>query len=388
MIEIEEEFENENEFKEEQVIKSKRGRKSKKELMETLNLLNVEKEKPQKVQKKEKETSKDKELKCKKIKEIIDEEKQCKEQEEQDNEEEKEEKDEIKVFKKRGRKPKGGKIIQQTVENNEQTDEKQNIILHLKCSMADLENNDTSEKDVLDAYNTHIYNDLMNNYKNLDEPKITTYMNLYEKGDDGFDGDDDMTDANTNKESMKEIWKKIKQLECNLHMDNISKKSSCFWDTCDFDNPPIYIPKYFINGIYHVYGCFCCPECAVAYLNNEHIDRSTKAERYQLIHDLYSKVYDYKRSIKEASDPRYLLDKFVGNLSIKEYRNLLRSETLYLVIDKPLTKVYPELHENTEDYILNNKIIPSNTSTYQIRGKNGKKKPNKTSILSENFGIN
>ena len=123
-------------------------------------------------------------------------------------------------------------------------------------------------------------------------------------------------------------------------------------------------------------------------LNNQQIDRSTKTERYQLLHDVYSKIYDYKKSIKEASDPRYLLDKFFGNLSIKEYRNLLRTGTLYLVIDKPLTKVYPEIHENTEDYILNNKIIPSNTSNYQIRGKNGRKKPNKSSILSENFGIN
>lgn len=380
------------------VIKSRRGRKSKKELMETLNLLNVEKEKPQK-------EKKDKELKCKKTKEIKeinkcnavgkkkedDELNNLVEQEEREEEGEGEEQEQeqeqsgTKVFKKRGRKPKGGKIIQQSIATDEQTDEKQNIILHLKCSMADLENDDSLEKDALDAYNTHIYNDLMNNYKNLDEPKMASYNG----GDDTFDGDDDMTDADkNNKESMKEIWKKIKQLECNLHMDNVPKKSACFWDTCDFDNPPVYIPKYFLNGIYHVYGCFCCPECAVAYLNKEHIDRSTKAERYQLIHDVYSKVYEYKKPIKEASDPRYLLDKFLGNLTIKEYRNLLRAGTLYLVIDKPLTKVYPELHEDTEDYILNNKIIPSNTSTYQIRGKNGKKKPNKSSILSENFGIN
>ena len=54
-----------------------------------------------------------------------------------------------------------------------------------------------------------------------------------------------------------------------------------FWDTCDFDTPPIYIPKYFISGTYHVYGCFCSPECAVAYMNNEQMDRSSKSERYQ-----------------------------------------------------------------------------------------------------------
>ena len=51
------------------------------------------------------------------------------------------------VAKKRGRKPKGGKIIQQNILNNSQKDDKQNIILHLKCSLKDIEN---------DEYNNNI----------------------------------------------------------------------------------------------------------------------------------------------------------------------------------------------------------------------------------------
>jgi hypothetical protein len=376
------------------VVKSKRGRKSKKELMESLNLLNFENQnniKATKQLKKIKNNENDSILNINEImtNEMITNEMITNEIMTDEIIINNDDISEPKVFKKRGRKPKGGKIIQQSVVNDEQSDEKQNVILHLKCSMIDLEDiNNSEEQDSLDAYNTHIYNDLMYNYQKLDESKISAISNVNTCDEDGFDGDNDDTDIGENKDNMKEIWKKIKQLECNLHVDNISKKSACFWDTCDFDTPPIYIPKYFLNGSYHVYGCFCCPECAVAYLNNQEIDRSTKNERYQLIHDVYSKIYDYKKSIKEASDPRYLLDKFFGNLSIKEYRTLSRTGTLYLVIDKPLTKVYPEIHEDTEDYILNNKIIPSNTSTYQIRGKNGRKKPNKISILSENFGIN
>lgn len=403
MITAEEEI---NSQQQPNVVKLKRGRKSKKELMESLNLIDVERQniklnKPKKIKnnvtdnilnKSEKiinECNTTDRFENKKIAENELEENEVKENE-QFEENEKLDNNELtepKVFKKRGRKPKGGKIIQQTSTNDEQIDEKQNVILHLKCSMGDLEEIKNGENETLDAYNTHIYSELMYNYQKFDEPKFTSSLNQSTNNDDVFDGDDDDTDFG-NKDNMKEIWKKLKQLEHNLHIDNISKKSACFWDTCDFDTPPIHIPKYFIGGTYYVYGCFCCPECAVAYLNNQQIDRSTKTERYQLLHDVYSKIYDYKKSIKEASDPRYLLDKFVGNLSIKEYRNLLKAETLYLVIDKPLTKVYPEIHENTEDYILNNKIIPSNTSTYQIRGKNNKKKPNKTSILSENFGIN
>ena len=41
--------------------------------------------------------------------------------------------------KKRGRKPKGGKIIQQNLPVVEQKETKPNIILHLKCSVKDLQ---------------------------------------------------------------------------------------------------------------------------------------------------------------------------------------------------------------------------------------------------------
>ena len=44
------------------------------------------------------------------------------------------------IAKKRGRKPKGGKIIQHIISNEKQTEDKPNVILHLKCSMKDLQN--------------------------------------------------------------------------------------------------------------------------------------------------------------------------------------------------------------------------------------------------------
>ena len=43
------------------------------------------------------------------------------------------------VSKKRGRKPKGGKIIQQNILNDSHKEIKSNIILHLKCSLKDLQ---------------------------------------------------------------------------------------------------------------------------------------------------------------------------------------------------------------------------------------------------------
>ena len=297
------------------------------------------------------------------------------------------------VMKKRGRKPKGGKIIQQVIPTENLTNDKPNVILHLKCSMKDLHNSANSNN--VDSYTFGTKNELcydiigseninsVNTYYN-DKNNVNSLKNSNSSFNDYEDEDDD---CNINKDATKEIWKKLKQLEHNLHVNNVNnKKSACFWDSCDFDNPPVYIPKHFINGTYHVYGCFCSPECGVAYLMNENIDSSTKFERYHLFNHIYSKIYDYKKNIKPSPNPHYMLEKFYGNLSIQEYRSLLRNERLFIIVDKPLTRILPELHDDNDEFILNNKIIPSNNN-YQLKSRMQKKKSNKNSILNEKFGM-
>jgi hypothetical protein len=222
--------------------------------------------------------------------------------------------------------------------------------------------------------NTH--NNIISN-QTFNDDKISNADYDYESSDEF---------KNDNNNDTKEIWKKLKNLQYNLHTNNISdKKSACFWCTYEFDNPSIYIPKHFIKDSYHVYGCFCSPECATAYLMEENIDSSTKFERYHLLNHIYSKIYDYKKNIKPAPKPYYMLDKFYGNLTIQEYRSLLKNDRLFLVVDKPLTRIMPELHEDNDDFIINNKIIPSNT--YQIKRKVQQKQQTKSNILNEKFGL-
>lgn len=298
-------------------------------------------------------------------------------------------------IKKRGRKPKGGKIIQQLTQINNNKETKPNIILHLKCSLKDLVNNNLLgnplESFIFKSNNNDLSYDIVDkNNKSIIENNLnssscytkTIVNNDEEEEDETYYNDN----YNQNKDNdIRIIWNKLKQLQHNLHVNNISdKKSACFWCTYDFDNPPIYIPKHFIKESYHVYGCFCSPECATAYLMEENIDSSSKFERYFLINHIYSKIYDYKKSIKPAPSPQYMLEKFYGNLTIQEYRALLRNERLFLIVDKPLTRILPELHEDNDDFIINNKIIPSNT--YHIK-KKLQKKQNKNNILNEKFGI-
>jgi len=307
--------------------------------------------------------------------------------------------------KKRGRKPKGGKIIQQVETTIVETEMKPNVILHLKCFMKDLENHNSGEDNVK-AYDNQsdLSYDLLLNHENNTFNNNSTYFYLNNSNSNNNNNNvnsisfskknkqqlennyDDEYDDDYCQDDVKEVWRKLKQLEHNLHHNNISdKKSACFWCTCDFDNPPIYIPRCFMNGSYQVYGCFCSPECATAHLMEENIDSSTKFERYHLLNHIYSKIYNYKKNIKPAPNPYYMLEKFYGNLSIQEYRALLQNERLFLIVDKPLTRVLPELHEDNDEFILNNKIIPSNN--YQIKKRLQRKPQNKSSAVNEKFGL-
>ena len=120
----------------------------------------------------------------------------------------------------------------------------------------------------------------------------------------------------------------------------------------------------------------------------ENIDDSAKFERYQLLNNIYGKVYNYDKNIKPSPNPYYLLDKFYGNLSIQEYRKLLKSEHMLLVLDKPLTRVLPELHEELTDSNDMNKSFSLKNTGYKVKRQSEKQKgPSKNEIMKEKFGF-
>ena len=290
-----------------------------------------------------------------------------------------------KVHRKRGRKPKGGKIIKKINEKiNPDELKKPNIILQLKCSSKDLqkqEHGSVDESNQPDIKSYTINNNKQNSisyeqYNNISyvAPPKTNSMSCE---------DDEDTD-------IKEIWEKLRILKLKLHFNEVSdKRSHCFWCTCSFDNPPVFIPKQERNDIIEVYGCFCSPECAVAYLKTEPIDCSVLWERYALLNNIYSRIYNYEKNIKPAPNPYYTLDKYYGNLTIQEYRKLLSKDRLLLVVEKPLTKILPELYEeNNELPNIFDDLLSNNTRKhpkYRLKRKHASN--SKLYSLSNNFGL-
>jgi len=290
--------------------------------------------------------------------------------------EKQEEDNEIKQPKKRGRKPRGGKIFPKINSINSVINEKNNIILHLKCSLSDIDNKNYDENIEHFQFNETKIADL--NYEVINKKQNITYSTNYDT-----DNDNDLHNDKNTSDNNKSIHEKIETLSYNLHTNNVcDKKSACFWCTYDFDNTPIYIPKYELTNSYNVYGCFCSPECACAFLmNDKDIDNASRFERYQLLNNIYCKIYNYNKNIKPAPNPYYTLEKFYGNLTIQEYRKLLKNERLLLIVDKPLTRILPELYDENNDNnylnkgLQNNSIMKKNTTI------------SKNNILSENFNL-
>ena len=175
-----------------------------------------------------------------------------------------------------------------------------------------------------------------------------------------------------NERSQKEIMKKISRLKYSFHngetiQTKINDKSACFWDTCEFDGPIYYIPIMIVNGVFQVNGCYCSPECAVAALLKEPLDTSSKFERLHLLHLLYGTPSG--KGFKPAPNPNYLLDKYYGNLTIQEYRALLKGPQMIHIVNKPLTHILPELYEDNNDFLVNSKVIPTNSLKMKKRYK-------------------
>lgn len=358
-----------------------------------------------------------------------------------EEEEQEKGKEETPILKKRGRKPKGGKLINKNSIEIEPQVMSNNVILHLKCSLKDikvqktdplacdpLEYNPAVPPEIM-SYddNKHGFSYYGNNASasanassnNLSTTNnATTTNNASTTNDDASNANENVimpdnklayldnvckkcnkcvTDSvNADEEdaiSLKDINSKLKDLRIQFYKNTLNdKKSACFWCSYEFDNQSCHIPKYELDDTICGYGSFCRPECAVGYLMKENIDDSTKFERYQLLNHIYSKVYGYKKNIKPAPNPHYLLDKYYGTLSIQEYRKLLKTEHMLLVIDKPLTKILPELHDDNDEFILNIyggvKTTASTGGIYKVKRQSEKTQgPTKNSIIKDKFGL-
>lgn len=124
-----------------------------------------------------------------------------------------------------------------------------------------------------------------------------------------------------------------------------STNINCLWDTEPFQNRPYAIPMKKVEDTYYMYGNFCCPECAAAYLFDMNCEDDELWERYSMLNYLYTNNETIKLAL-----PRITLKKFGGIKSIEEFRTCSDLNKSYDVVMPPMISIIPSL----EEIILNN----------------------------------
>ncbi len=108
---------------------------------------------------------------------------------------------------------------------------------------------------------------------------------------------------------------------------------ACFWCVHTFSWQPCIIPEREEKGVYRVYGNFCCPNCAMAYLLKENLDTHVRWERISLLHRVYGKLYPSGRIF--PSPALETLSLFGGPASIDTYRATIATGKIRIDLQLP-----------------------------------------------------
>jgi hypothetical protein len=288
----------------------------------------------------------------------------------------------VKVKKKRGRKPKVRVLAKQVPPSkNNITEENENIILHIPLS-SELLSQSGQESSNLD-YKPFVSNPLPFNSAQvqLNSSASNSVMDFFvlnkDKKPRDFQLKDELKTSNgvfgqTSSAFMEEkvhqeaeigFTKKFTKsrhqhrrnsnvtncmqdfLDTNTFEDWPQKTDISCWHCCyPFDNMPIGLPIKFINDKFHVIGCFCSFNCALAHNNSLH---DTKiSERTSLLKFLFRKLYPNKYDGFQPAPDKRILTAFGGPVSIEEYRENLHNPTKeYRILMPPIISKIHQMEE-------------------------------------------
>jgi hypothetical protein len=107
---------------------------------------------------------------------------------------------------------------------------------------------------------------------------------------------------------------------------------ACYWCSHTFSGMPYIIPESERNGVYKVYGNFCCDSCAMSYLLKESLDPHIRWDRMALLYRIYD--HDGKGRIYPAP-PKECLELYGGPLTIDSYRATILNKKVRVDLHMP-----------------------------------------------------
>ena len=280
---------------------------------------------------------------------------------------------------KRGRKPKDKTII---LDKNLNLDCISNVILHLPIPLEKINELDDElsfkynpeqnnpnpfdpsaqtigETTIKSTYKTNCIYEIIDDEKNVsnNEKNVSNNEKIFSNKKEKINNNENKMNENKINENMNNIDNKINNY--NSYVDtyyNTSielNKIKCNWCLHDCGDEIIRLPYNINNGVFNMYGNFCCPECAAAFNFNE-LDDEYMWERYSLLNYLYNPDI-LKLNVAPS---RLILDIFGGPLSIYEFKNIINNNKHVNIIIPPHLLICPQLEvKKNKD---NNLYIPLN----------------------------
>jgi hypothetical protein len=151
----------------------------------------------------------------------------------------------------------------------------------------------------------------------------------------------------------------------------------CFWDCHEFSGTPCVIPSNISEGVWRVYGNFCSPNCATAYLFSQRLDAGEQWERYSKLNRLYHNFCQSASQGIQAAPAREILRIFGGSLDITEYRELLFQPSIRVdVLTPPMVSIIQSMDTKPIDFYeaaLKNVFIQNDGEKLQKAGAMGLK---------------
>ena len=183
----------------------------------------------------------------------------------------------------------------------------------------------------------------------------------------------------TNKYNNISIYEKNKVLPILLEYSETNKNnkwpnsvsSCCYWCTEQFDSVPVGIPIKKLYNTFYMFGNFCSPECAAAYIFDNKRFMNDCWEKYSMLNLIYSNLEPIK-----IAPSRVCLKKFGGRLSINEFRNICtKLNKSYKLLLPPMVSVLPMIEEinlnddcnNIDMFLLNKEQINKANEEYRLR---------------------
>ena len=112
----------------------------------------------------------------------------------------------------------------------------------------------------------------------------------------------------------------------------IRSDTACFWCCETFESRPCVVPIVINDGVWSVYGNFCTPHCASAYILSDLLDTHVRWERLALLHRLYA---GYCGGRIYPSPKREVLERFGGPMKAHDFRKMCEERKIRADVHLP-----------------------------------------------------